>query len=54
MNGFREIFSTIDRIQTVSQIIENSKEYDTEVWLMFVDFNKEFDSLLHGKMWQAC
>lgn len=24
-----------------------------ELWLMFIDFDKVFDSPLHGEMWQS-
>ncbi len=51
--GFRKKFNTIDHIQALNQIIEKTNEFDQEVWLMFIDYNEAFDSILHGKLWQA-
>jgi len=49
--GFRKKFSTIDHIQALSQLIEKAKEFNIKTALMFIDFNKAFDSLYHDKIW---
>ncbi len=49
--GFHKNYSTIDHIQTLNQILEKSKEYQIKIEIMFVDFNKAFDSLYHNEIW---
>ena len=43
--GFRKGFSTMDHIHVVSQIIEKAKEYQIPLSLLFIDFQKAFDSV---------
>ncbi|KAK6762466.1 hypothetical protein RB195_023259 [Necator americanus] len=43
--GFRKGFSTIDRIHTVSKLIEVSREYKMSLCLTFIDLKKAFDSV---------
>ena len=43
--GFRGGYSTIDHIHTVRQIIEKSQEYNQQVFLAFIDFEKAFDTI---------
>lgn len=51
--GFRRNFSTIDHIHTLRQILQKYKEYNKSYYLGFVDFNKAFDTLEHGYIWDA-
>lgn len=51
--GFRRSFSTIDHIHTLRQILQKYKEYNKIYYLGFVDFNKAFDTLEHGYIWDA-
>ena len=51
--GFRKGCSTTDHIHTLSQILEKSKEFQKKIVIMFVDFNKAFDSLYHDVIWQT-
>ncbi len=51
--GFRRNYATVDHILALNQIIEKKKEYNVEVWLLFVDFNKVFNSVYHNKLWQS-
>ena len=51
--GFRRGYSTVDHIQALSQLLEKAKEYNIELALMFIDFNKAFDSLYHYKIWET-
>ncbi|KAK6727794.1 hypothetical protein RB195_005460 [Necator americanus] len=43
--GFRKGFSTIDRIHSVSKLIEVSREYKMPLCLTFIDLKKAFDSV---------
>ena len=40
--GFRHGFSTLDHLQVINQLIEQSQEFDTELHLAFIDL-----SLIH-------
>ncbi|KAE9419809.1 hypothetical protein Angca_004190, partial [Angiostrongylus cantonensis] len=42
--GFREGFSTMDHIHTITRIIEVSREYKRPLCLTFIDLEKAFDS----------
>ncbi|KAK6757667.1 hypothetical protein RB195_015465 [Necator americanus] len=43
--GFRQRFSCLDHIQTVSRVIEVCQEYRLPLVLTFVDYEKAFDSV---------
>ncbi|KAK6736469.1 hypothetical protein RB195_019263 [Necator americanus] len=43
--GFRQGFSCLDHIQTVSRVIEVCREYRLPLVLTFVDYEKVFDSV---------
>ncbi|KAK6730562.1 hypothetical protein RB195_007180 [Necator americanus] len=43
--GFRQGFSCLDHIQTVSRVIEVCREYRLSLVLTFVDYEKAFDSV---------
>lgn len=51
--GFRRGRSTIDQIFILNQLIEKAREYNFEIYLMFIDFQKAFDSVEHSSLWQA-
>lgn len=51
--GFRKNFSTMDHIQTLNQLLEKANEFNIDLAIMFIDFNKAFDSLYHDKIWIA-
>ncbi|KAI5716805.1 hypothetical protein M8J76_012671 [Diaphorina citri] len=51
--GFRPSYSTIDHIHSINQLLEKCKEYNIEVHLAFIDFNKAFDSIFHSSIWLA-
>lgn len=51
--GFRKNFSTIDHLFTIGQLIEKANEYNIEIHMIFVDFNKAFDSVKHSRLWEA-
>lgn len=51
--GFRSNRSCIDQINTLRIIIEQFNEYNAGLCLLFVDFEKAFDSLERNTMWRA-
>ena len=51
--GFRKGYSTTDHLQAINQLVEKAREFNLELALMFVDYNKAFDSLYHRKIWEA-
>jgi hypothetical protein len=51
--GYQSKRSCIDKINTLRVIIEQSMEYVTNLYLLFVDFEKAFDSLNRNKMWNT-
>lgn len=50
--GCRKKFATIDHIQTLNQLVEKEREYQIDlcVCLLFIDFNKVFNSIHHRKV----
>ena len=51
--AYRKGFSTEDHLLTASLIIERSKEFNFPVWLALVDFEKAFDTIEHGPLWEV-
>ena len=51
--GFRKDGSFNDQIATPRLIIEQSIEWDTSVYINFVDFEKAFDSLDRNALWNV-
>jgi len=49
--GFRNGRSCADQIATLRIIIEQSIEFQTSLYLNFVDFEKTFDSIDHQVLW---
>ena len=50
--GFRTGKSCIDHIFTLRQILEQSHEWNSPLYLAFVDFEKAFDSLHRDSLWR--
>jgi hypothetical protein len=50
--GFRKGKSCIDHIFTLRQILEQSHEWNGSLYVVFVDFEKAFDSLHRASMWR--
>ena len=51
--GFRPGSSCVDHINTLRLIIEQSAEYQSDLHLVFVDFEKAFDSVDREVLWMA-
>lgn len=49
--GFRRKYSTMDHIFTLNQLIEKTKEYDLKLFLLFIDFQKAFDTVDNKYLW---
>ena len=50
--GFRKGRSCIDHIFTLRQILEQSTEWNSPIYTMFIDFTKAFDSLHRESLWK--
>lgn len=50
--GFRRGRSCTDHVNTLRIIVEQSKEMKSTAYLLFVDFEKAFDSLRRDRMWE--
>ena len=50
--GFRKNRSCIDQIATLRIIIEQSLEWNSSVYINFVDYEKAFDSVNRDTLWK--
>ena len=51
--GFRPNRSCVDQINTIRIIVEQSLEWQSPLYLLFVDYEKAFDSLSRESIWRA-
>jgi len=51
--AYRKGFSTEDHLFTVAQLIERSHEFNFNLWLGLVDFEKAFDMVEHTQLWET-
>jgi hypothetical protein len=51
--GFRSGYGTDDHLFTLSQLQEKAGEWRQDVWFVFVDFSKAFDTVEHRRVWNA-
>lgn len=51
--GFRSARSCVDLINTLRILLEQSKEFQTTLYLTFVDFEKAFDTVKHQVLWHV-
>lgn len=51
--GFRPNRSCADHINTLRIIIEQSVEHNSQLYLLFVDFERAFDTLSRNALWNA-
>ncbi|GFS23325.1 retrovirus-related Pol polyprotein from type-1 retrotransposable element R2 [Elysia marginata] len=50
--GFREGISCTDQIFVLRTIIDQSLEWNSSIYVNFIDFEKAFDSVYHGTLWK--
>jgi hypothetical protein len=50
--GFRKNRSCVDLINTMRIIIEQNNEWNERLYLVFIDFEKVFNSVSRGKIWK--
>lgn len=51
--GFRRGFSTIDHIHSLEMLIEKYQEFKRPIYIVFIDYQKAFDSLFHSAIWKT-
>jgi hypothetical protein len=51
--GFRPVHSCVDQLSTLRIIIEQSNEWRSPLYLVFIDFKKVFDNLEHTSVWST-
>ena len=51
--GFRPHRSCVDQINTLRIVVEHSLEYHATLYMIFVDFERAFDSPKHTAIWQS-
>ena len=51
--GFRKGYSTTDHLQSINQIIEKCNEYNLNLCIAYIDYEKAFDSVEHEVIFQA-
>ena len=51
--GFRKGYSTTDHLQALNQIIEKSNEYNLQLCIGFIDYEKAFDTVEHFAIFEA-
>ena len=49
--GFRSEYSTVDNIQVLTQIVEKTSEYNLPLFMLFIDYEKAFDSVENNAVW---
>ena len=50
--GFRKGTGTSDKISNIHWIIENTREFQKNTYLCFIDYAKAFDCVDHNKLWK--
>lgn len=51
--GFRRHFSTTEHIHSVSQLIEKCNNYNMQLYLVFIDYKKAYDSVEWQAVWNV-
>ena len=52
LTAFRKGRSCIDHIFVLRQILEQSNEWNSTLYIVFIDFKQAFDSLHRGSLWK--
>ena len=50
--GFRKGRGTRDQIANILLIMENATEFQTDIYLCFMDYAKAFDCVDHNQLWK--
>ena len=50
--GFISEKGTRNQIMNLKLIIEKYREYNTALYICFIDYRKAFDTVSHNKLWQ--
>ena len=50
--GFKNTRRTIDQVAIIHWIIEKAREFQKNIYLCFIDYNKAFDCVNHYKLWK--
>ena len=51
--AYRKGFSTDDHLLTLALTLEKTREWNIELWLGLVDFEKAFDTVEHESLWRV-
>ncbi|KAH7699433.1 protein F43G9.7 [Aphelenchoides avenae] len=51
--GFRSGYCTLDHLQTMNQLQEKAREFGRHLYVVFVDYEKAFDSVEMNAVWNA-
>ena len=50
--GFRKDRGTRDQIANICWIIKKAREFQKNIYLCFIDYDKAFDCVDHNKLWK--
>ena len=50
--GFRKSRGTRDQIANIRWIIEKAREFQKNIYICFIDYDKAFDCVDHNKLWE--
>ena len=50
--GFRKDRETRDQIANILRIIEETREFQKNIYFCFIDYAKAFDCVDHNKLWE--
>ena len=51
-SGFRKGRGTRDQIANIRWIIEQTREFQRNIYFCFIDYDKAFDCVDHNKLWK--
>ena len=51
--AYRPGFSTVDHLLSLTLLVESAKEWQQDLWLGLVDFEKAFDKVDHSALWKV-
>ena len=51
--GFKKGYSTVDRLQTINQLIEKCNEFNRPLIIGYIDYEKAFDSIEYKAIFKA-